>query len=208
MPAPSVILEGLARITANFLILAVIWHIVFGLAITGLIAGWRPSRKLAAAILAVPLLSVSVLAWVYKNPFNGTVFLIFAILLALVGLFLPKEKVRGGPLWGQITGVLMIAFGWVYPHFLGSGAWWKYLYAAPTGLIPCPTLSMVIGFALLAGGFASRTWSRLLAVLGLFYGVFGAFRLGVRLDIVLFGGALLLLIQSFTIKSPQHPAQT
>ncbi len=89
MPEPSVILEGLTRIASNSLILAVIWHVVFGLAITGLIAGWRPSRKLAAAILAVPLLSVSILAWIYKNPFNGTVFLIFAILLALVGVVPP-----------------------------------------------------------------------------------------------------------------------
>jgi hypothetical protein len=208
MPAPSVIYEGLARIASNSLILAVIWHIVFGLAIIGFIAGWRPSRKLAAAILAVPLLSVSILAWVYKNPFNGAVFLIFAILLALVGLYLPKEKVEGGPLWNQIAGVLMIAFGWIYPHFLASGEWWKYLYAAPTGLIPCPTLSVIIGFALLAGGFASRTWSGLLAVLGLFYGVFGAFRLGVELDMFLLLGALLLLIQSLTIKLPQRPVQT
>jgi hypothetical protein len=49
-------------------------------------------------------------------------------------------------------GVSMIAFGWLYPHFLESHPATTYLFAAPTGVIPCPTLSLVIGFALLSGG--------------------------------------------------------
>jgi hypothetical protein len=148
----------------------------------------------------MPLLSVSFFAWIHNNPFNGVVFLLSAIALALVGLRLPNEKVQSAPTCGLIFGILMVIFGWIYPHFLESGSWINYLYAAPTGLIPCPTLSITIGFALLANGISSRLWSILLAMIGLFYGVFGAFRLGVHIDIGLFLGALILFILAFTFK--------
>jgi hypothetical protein len=92
----------------------------------------------------------------------------------------------------------MIVFGWIYPHFLEGGSWFRYLYAAPMGLIPCPTLSFTIGFAMIANGFSSRSWSLVLVVIGVFYGVFGAFRLGVSIDFVLLAGSLLLLIQALT----------
>ena len=93
-------------------------------------------------------------------------------------------------------GSFLILFGWVYPHFLGTGSWLRYLYAAPAGLIPCPTLSFTIGFALLANGFSSRGYATVLGLLGLFYGLFGTFRLGVRIDLVLVIGSLALLTLS------------
>jgi len=86
------------------------------------------------------------------------------------------ERAARGPAATTALGVAMIAFGWLYPHFLTFGPVTRYLVAAPMGLIPCPTLSLVIGFALLAGGLSSRAWSIVLAVVGLFYGLFGACR--------------------------------
>src|SRR5947207_257610 len=91
-------------------------------------------------------------------------------------------------------GAVMIAFGWLYPHFLEQRSPALYLVAAPMGLIPCPTLSLIIGLTFLAGGFGSRAWMFVLAAAGLFYGVFGAARLGVRIDLVLAAGALSLII--------------
>jgi hypothetical protein len=200
MPAPSEILEGLATISKNFGYIAILWHIIFAVGIVLLTAGWRPSRRFAATALAVPLLSVSIFAWIHNNFFNAIVFLLFAVLLAVIGLRLPNEKIQSAPFWCIGIGILMVIFGWIYPHFLQSGSWFKYLYAAPTGLIPCPTLSITIGFALLANGVSSRVWSLLLAVIGLFYGLFGAFRLDVHIDIGLFIGAVILFILSFTLK--------
>jgi hypothetical protein len=201
MPTPADILKGLASIANDMVGLAIIWHILVAVVIIGIILGWRPSRKLGAGLLAIPLLSVSILAWVYNNRFNGVVFLLFAIDLAIIGLRMPAGKIQKARLWGIIFGFLMILFSWIYPHFLENGTWLKYLYAAPTGLIPCPTLSLTIGFALLANGFSSRAWSIFLAVIGIFYGLFGALRLGVHLDFILSAGALLLVIQTFTTKS-------
>ncbi len=88
----------------------------------------------------------------------------------------------------------MIAFALLYPHFLESGSYIKYLYASPVGLIPCPTLSLLIGFALVYNGFGSNALTISLVVFGLFYGLFGVFRLGVTLDVGLIIGALSLLV--------------
>lgn len=112
-----------------------------------------------------------------------------------------NERIQKAPLWATIFGILMILFGWIYPHFLEDGSWLKYLYASPMGLIPCPTLSFTIGFAMLANGFSSRLWSVILVTAGLFYSPFDALRLGVQLDFVLLAGALLLLVQWLASRS-------
>jgi len=202
MPTTFEILEGLASIVRDFGIAAIIWHIIFAFVVVLIIAGWRPSRKFAATALAVPLLSVSVFAWIKSNFFNGLLFFLFAALLAIIGLRLPDEKVKGSPAWSTIVGILLVTFGWIYPHFLAPGSWLEYLYAAPTGLIPCPTLSIIIGFALLANGFSSRSWSITLVIIGVFYGLFGAIRLNVHIDFVLLAGALILLVQTLSTMPP------
>jgi len=196
MPEPSVILEELGRISMNLTPLAILWHVVFGITVILLLAGWRPSRRLATVGLALPILSVGAVAFVYGNPFNGVVFVLAAIILAAVAVGMRGMKVRGGPVWSQALGAGMVLFGWVYPHFLAGAPWWKCLYASPVGLVPCPTLSIVTGFALLAGGFGNRTWALVIAVMGLFYGPFGAFRLGVGIDFVLLLGAIALVVVS------------
>jgi hypothetical protein len=201
MPTPSDILNGLSSIANEMVVLAIAWHVLAAFCIIGIIFGWRPSKKTGASLLAIPLLSVGILAWIYKNPFNGAIFLLFGIALAIIGLRMPKERTQKAPVWGYIFGVLMILFGWIYPHFLVDGSWFEYLYATPLGLIPCPTLSLTIGFTILANGFSSRVWSMLLVIIGIFYGLFGALRLNVHIDFILLAGALVLLAQTLTLKS-------
>ena len=91
-----------------------------------------------------------------------------------------------------MLGAGLVVFGWAYPHFLHAPAW-AFLYAAPFGLIPCPTLSVVSGCSLAFAGFRSRAWSVAVGSLCAFYGAFGAFRMGVVIDLVLLAGALALL---------------
>jgi hypothetical protein len=69
-----------------------------------------------------------------------------------------------------------------------------YLYASPTGLIPCPTLSAVVGVGLVVEGLGSRGWSLILVGGGILYGLFGWLRLGVGMDAVLLVGALTLAV--------------
>jgi hypothetical protein len=193
MPTPDEILSGLSEIANTWRVLAIFWHVYFGVLALLLLQGARPSRRFVGVLLGLPLLSVSVLAWINGNPFNGTFFAMSGIALIAISTRLSHDRVRVAPLWAATLGALLFAFGWVYPHFLNTLSFLPYLYSAPTGLIPCPTLSIVIGLALILGGLGSRTWSLVLGVTGIFYGIFGSAWLGVLIDWVLLLGALTIV---------------
>jgi hypothetical protein len=194
MPSPREILDGLTLIANTWTEIAVAWHIAVAGLLAALIMGWRPRRRQLSLILALPLVSVSVFAWLTHNPFNGTLFALGAVALGIIGARFSDIPMQRASNPAALVGLATVAFGWVYPHFLEDGSAVRYLYAAPTGLLPCPTLSVVVGLALLASGLGSRAWSLTLAALALFYGLFGTFRLGVYLDIGLVVGATALAV--------------
>lgn len=194
MPTPDKILAGLAAIASRGVVVAILWHVVIAAAVAALAAGCRPSQRVARVLLAGPLVSVAAFAFAFDNPFNGAVFAAAAAALAGLGGFARSERVGGGGALASTMGIASIAFGAFYPNLLDASPL-AYAYAAPVGLVPCPTLALAIGFALLGNGLGSRAWTLLLAALGLFYGLFGTLRLGVYLDVglVLGAGALALL---------------
>jgi hypothetical protein len=197
LPTPYQILRGLSEIANDWRALAILWHVYFGILALALMLGAHPSRRLIGVSLGLPLLSVSALAWITGNPFNGTVLALSGITMIAVAVKLQDGRVQVASLWASTAGVLLFAFGWVYPHFLESSSFLPYLYSAATGLIPCPTLSIVTGFALILGGLGSRAWSLVLGITGIFYGIFGAARLGVEIDWLLLAGALTLVFFTF-----------
>ncbi len=127
-----------------------------------------------------------------REPVQWDAVCVASLALTALALRLRDEPVHIGPTGLVATGVLLFAFGWVYPHFLKTDAWVRYLYAAPTGLVPCPTLSAVVGLALIINGLGSRAWSRIVSATGVLYGLISAFRLGVTIDLVLLAGAIAL----------------
>ena len=160
---------------------------------TAFLRGWRPSNRVAGSVLSAPFLSVSAAAWFWGNPFNGTPFAALSVLLLALASRLSKDPVRfGAPILATL-GAMLVAFGWGYPHFLETDRWMTYAYAAPLGVLPCPTLSAVIGPTLILGLLGSAGWSFTLAAAGLMYGTLGVFVLGVQLDYVLLAGTLVLV---------------
>lgn len=203
MPKPQDILNGLQTIVSDYSIFAIIWHALFYLLVIALIFKWQPSNKFLGALICLPLLSVAVFAWLTGNPFNGILFVIAGILILVFGLKASENPVGLSQIPFMAIGIIMIVFGLVYPHFLKPDSVFEYLYASPAGLIPCPTLSVLIGFALLLNGFGSQSVSLTLIVMGLFYGLFGVFRLAVYLDSFLLFGTIALLVQYIlSIKTP------
>jgi hypothetical protein len=192
MPKTQEILSGLHTIANDFTLYAVIWHMMFYLFIFALLLKWQPSNRIVAVMICLPLVSVAIFAWITGNPFNGIMFSALAALILVFGLKTNVSPVNPAQLPFIIAGIVMIAFGLIYPHFLETTSVLKYAYASPAGLIPCPTLSILIGFALLFGGFGSQTVVWTLIVFGLFYGIFGVIKLGVYIDLFLIGGALTL----------------
>jgi hypothetical protein len=201
MPSIDDILVGLTSIANGWRSVAIAWHLALAVSVLAVLAGWRPSARVAGYLLASPFLSVMAAAIVTGNTFNGTAFAALFLILVFVVSRLSREPVRFGSPGGVIAGALLVAFGWGYPHFLETDGWTAYAYAAPLGLLPCPTLSAVMGITLVFGQLGSRAWAFTLATAGLVYGAIGTFVLGVILDYGLLVGALLTTVAGVETRS-------
>ena len=182
MPPSETILTGLTSLANDWRGLAIAWHVLFAALLGMLIAGWRPSVRMVAGFLIAPVLTVSLLAWRSGNLFNGTAFAVLAVTLAMIASRFSKTPARIGTPVMAAPGVVLIALGVTYPHFVGADSWTTYLYASPFGIVPCPTLAVVIGATLLLRNLRSNGWTTTLVVAGLVYGSTGVLRLGVALD--------------------------
>lgn len=188
------ILNGLQRIANEYSTIAIIWHTVFYLIIIALLAKWHPSNRFLATLMCLPLLSVAILAYVSGNPFNGTIFSILSLLILYFGLKTSSQSISNSQWVFFITGIIMVVFGLIYPHFIDKSLM-KYLFSTPVGLIPCPTLSIIIGFVLIFNAFGSQAINLIFIVSGLFYGIVGVLKLGVYIDLFLIFGSLTLLLR-------------
>lgn len=196
MPTSEQILAGLKVIVNSWWPLAVFWHVYFAAVVITLALGVRPTKRLSGFLISLPILSVSFVAWMSSNPFNGILYALIGIFLIYFSVKLPQEKINIAPMGILIPGIILFIFGWVYPHFLETSMWYVYFYKAPTGLIPCPTLSIVIGLLLILNGLNSRAISMLIGIVGLYYGITGVIQLGVLIDLVLLLGAIIIVIVS------------
>ena len=193
MPGPDAILNGLALIANEWRGLAVAWHVA-GLIVGIYALSQRPSQRATAMLVVLPLTSVSALAWWSGNPFNGATFLFLALLMVLAATRMGRQAIAVGHRSWAAAGILLVAFGLIYPHFLVTNSWVSYLYASPFGLIPCPTLAVVAGISLIFDAFGSRLWAASLVVASLAYGIIGVVALGVWIDATLIVGALTLML--------------
>jgi hypothetical protein len=201
-PPADAVLEGLARIAREMMPVAIAWHVALAVVLLALGFGYRPSRRSAGVVLALPLASASLVAWLYANPFNAVVLGIGALALGSAAWKLPTSRAQAGTKAARLVALSLLGFGWFYPHFRAPGAGLAVLYSAPLGTLPCPTLAMVVGLAYFAQGFESRLWSSILGGLGVFYGLIGTLWLGVTSDMFLAFGGLLLLGRAWSRHLP------
>ena len=199
MPASSAILDSLTVIANDWRALAIGWHIYF---LTALLLwdfqGRGLTTRSATFLLIAPVVSVSAVAWIAMNPFNGTAFAIIAVGLVAVAARLPRADIQIATSPMIATGLVLFALGAVYPHFVIVDHWLAYTFTAPLGLLPCPTLLSVIGVTLMLRRFESTGWSIALTTAGWFYGVVGVFVLDVMLDAALIVAATVLAVATVT----------
>ena len=191
MPSAEAILSWATSVANEWRSLAVFWHVALAVLLVAMSRSRIPERSVAL-LLVLPIVSVAVLAWLSRNTFNGLMFTVFAALLLRSATRVPRSGVTGVARGWRLAGWALIAFGWLYPHFLIADTWAAYTYASPFGLLPCPTLAVVVGVTLVMGGCRSVSWTLAVAAAGVLYGAIGVFRLGVVLDVWLLVGAMLL----------------
>jgi len=198
MPGPDQILEGVTRIAREWQWLAALWHALVA-ALLLLILARRVSPRAVALTLSAMIASVSAMAWWSANWFNGVVFGALAIEMTRQSVAMPDHPCGISRRWLP-AGLAALAFGWIYPHFLGTQPLWVYAYAAPLGLIPCPSLAAVIGLTLMVNLLESPRWAITIGAAGLVYGVIGVARLGVRIDVWLIAAAVAAIVAAIMMR--------
>ena len=203
MPSASEIPSTLHTMAQRLAPLAAAWHVVIVVAIAAMLAGWRPSRRIACGAAVVLLASVAVAASVYGNPFNTLSFAMLALGVALLGerQALRDMTIATGPLARVLLGAGLVTYGLCYPHFVGA-PWYRVLWAAPLGVVPCPTLAVVAGVVIAADGFGSRALPGIVALWTLIYAYVGI----VRLDVFADAGLVVATLGLLTVMVRVDPA--
>ena len=196
MPSAGEILKALTLLANKYMPAAILWHAVLLLFLLLLLfAKQKPSNHFAGYFLSLPLFSVSIFAWQTGNLFNGVLFSIAGFLLLFFTAKKKNEIITVNPnIWLRVTGMIIFLSGFFYPHFLQQD-FWVYLYAAPVGLVPCPTLLAITGLVLMFDTRQSKSWFAVMIFVDIFYGLFGVVKLNVNLDLILIAGAIALFLQ-------------
>src|SRR5688572_6837709 len=118
MPSAETVLSASSMLASEWRLLAIVWHLLLAALLVATLRGNLTSSRVAGALVAAPFASVSALAWLSDNPFNGTVFATLAVLLAAIASRWRMQVVHAD--WRPLTvvGALLLTFGWAYPHFL------------------------------------------------------------------------------------------
>jgi hypothetical protein len=129
----------------------------------------------------------------------------FLTILAILEFLNPKNdySMKGAPTINIIIALVAGFLGFWYPHFVEG--YFKALYASPYGVIPCPTLLVILSFFLVFYPYTNRFFHWVLAIVGLFFGFFGLFVLKVRIDLALLALSLYTLYSLILLgaKKPQ-----
>ena len=192
MASPQEILEWASAVANEWRALAIAWHLALAVFLIALTRQSQLSHRLLGYLLALPILSVGVVAWASGNPFNGLTFAMLTGVLCFAAARLPSTRATLASRPWMLGGAALIAIGSIYPHFLRTDSWTAHLYASPFGILPCPTLLVVLGVTVLFSGLESRAWSLAVAAASVLYGFIGVFMLQVPLDVGLIAGAGLL----------------
>lgn len=144
----------------------------------------KPKRILVDGAMVVLTLSVSITGLKYGNPVHTLTFAVIAV-FALIELMQGKNDFTIRKTDFQTVLALFFLFiGFWYPEFVKTNFVGSLLFS-PAGIIPCPTLLIILGLLTLAFPNVNKVQYIITLIMGVFYGFVGVFQLKVYLDITL-----------------------
>ena len=186
-------LETVAREAKTY---AVFVHLLFLAALgLGSLVG-RLRNFLFSLFIAFISLSAAIFGIAYVIAPNVILFATFFLLILRARLAgkLNFDLGNAAPV-SLCFGVLGLVFGFWYLHWVESPVWLNALIASPLGVVNCPTMVTVCGFLCLSQKPRSALLEAAVGAVTLYFGLFGIFRLGAYVDVVLVLCALFLLVR-------------
>lgn len=204
MKTPEAITSMLENVSAETRSYAAFVHLLF-LAVLGLGLRFKGMRNwLFAFFMAFLSLSATTIALKYRIAPNVIVFGMFFVLIihAYVRKRLNFDPVNNTPA-NLVFGIVGLISGFWYLHWVQSPVWLNALLFSPLGVVNCPTMAAICGFLCLSRQPRSAMLEATVALMTLYFGFFGVFRLGAYVDV-----ALILCALFLTVRLGSYPGGT
>jgi hypothetical protein len=205
MKTPEAITSMLQNIANELKIYSAFVHILF-VVIIGLGLVIKKIRNdLFSLFVAFLALSATIISIKYRIAPNIIIFAIFFLLIinAYVTKKLNFDFKKIAPV-NLFFGILGLVFGFWYLHWVESPVWLNALLYSPLGGVNCPTMLTICGFLCLSQKPRSIMLEATVALITVYFGFFGIFRLGAYIDVALIICALFLLVRIGSYLSYEH----
>jgi hypothetical protein len=205
MKTPEAITSMLETISKEVKSYSALVHILF-LVVIGLgLLVKKIRNSLFSLFMAFLSLSATIISVKYLIAPNIIIFGMFFVLI--IHAYLTKnlnfdlENITPVNLF---FGILGLVFGFWYLHWVESPIWLNALLYSPLGVVNCPTMVTVCGFLCLSQKPRSAILEVAVALITLYFGFFGIFRLGAYVDVALILCALFLTVRLSSYLTYEH----
>lgn len=206
--SPEKILNYLIMVSNQNLWLNALIHLMVLTAMLVLIFGKNTKNKkwVVDGVICLLFISIVSVAIVYGNPFHLLTMGLLAI-FAVIELWQGKNEFITPKInLHTLIAFVSIIIGFCYPEFVKANPI-GLLLVSPAGIVPCPTLLIVLGLLTLAYPKVNKIQYLMTVLIGTFYGVTGVFQLKVFLDmaiIIIVGYAFFCLNKTWAQRSNQQ----
>lgn len=196
MRTPAEISSMLTDITTQLKAYSLIVHGLFLATIAGGLAFRKIRNTLFFLFIAFLSFSATIVSIRYVILPNILIFAMFFVLI--INAYRRKELNFGLENARPVTlffGVVGLIFGFWYLHWVAPPLLLNALLYSPVGSINCPTMLTVTAFLILTKQPRSTILEFTVALITLYFGFFGIFRLYAYVDVALIACALFLLMR-------------
>jgi uncharacterized membrane protein YhaH (DUF805 family) len=205
MKTPEAITSMLESISNEVKSYSAFVHILF-LAVIGLgLIVKKIRNNLFSLFIAFLSLSATIISVKYVIVPNIIIFGMFFVLI--IHGYLTKNlnfDLKNITPVNLLFGILGLVFGFWYLHWVESPIWLNAFLYSPLGAVNCPTMVATCGFLCLTQKPRSGILEAVVALITLYFGFFGIFRLGAYVDVALILCGLFLIVRLSSYLTYEH----
>jgi hypothetical protein len=205
MKTPEAITSMLENVSKEVKTYSAFVHILF-LVVIGLgLLVEKIRNSLFSLFIAFLSLSATVISVKYVIAPNVIIFGMLFVLM--IHAYLTKKlnfDLKNITPLDLFFGILGLIFGFWYLHWVESPVWLNAFLYSPLGAVNCPTLVTICGFLCLSQKPRSALLETAVALITLYFGFFGIFRLGAYVDVSLILCGLFLIVRLSSYLSYEH----